>query len=428
MKEISHIYQHFLNSKGVVTDTRKDVSGKMFFALSGENFDGNKFASQALKSGASVCVIDNPDYKINDKFIVVPDVLSALQKMAHHHRIVSNAKVLAITGSNGKTTTKELISSVLGSSTNITSTSGNLNNHIGVPLTLLKIKKNTKIAVVEMGANHIGEINSLCEIADPDIGIITNIGKAHLEGFGSFLGVITAKSELYKFIKKKNGKVIVNVSDPLLNDLSKEIPRMTYGTNNADVEGDIICSYPFLTLKWRCNNNISQCNSRLYGKYNFNNILCAIATGIYFDVDIPSINQSIEQYISKNNRSQLIKTKSNRIVLDAYNANPYSMNEAIQSFLERNFKNTWLFIGDMFELGVYSAEEHNIIIDILKSSGFDNVVLIGNEFKKLNNRDYITFETTNEAIEFLKVNKINGSDILIKGSRGMKLEKLVEYL
>ncbi len=426
MKEIKKLYNQFLLSDGVSTDTRGEVHNKIFFALSGDNHNGNSYTEEAIKKGARFCVIDDSTYApISDNYILVPDALNELQELARYHRKQSNAIVLAITGSNGKTTTKELISSVLSNYTEIISTKGNFNNHIGVPLTLLTIKPTTKIAVIEMGANHIGEIHRLCEIAKPDIGIITNIGKAHLEGFGSFEGVIEAKNELYNYLKKTSGHAIVNSNDELLIKLSHNIRQTTYGLNNAVVEGEMLNTKPFLQINWGYNENIHRCNSKMFGNYNFNNILAAIATGLYFNVPEQIINDSIENYIPQNNRSQKLQTESNRIIMDAYNANPYSMVEAITSFTECGFDNPWLLLGDMFELGEYSQGEHKAIVEMLIDKGTKNVILIGEAFCNITDHNYISFVTTDQALAHIQKNKITNSDILIKGSRGMKLEKLL---
>lgn len=428
MKKIKELYKYFIESDGASTDTRQDVRNKIFFALSGENFDGNKFADIAHNNGALVCVIDNPDYNKSDSYFLVDNVLETLQLLANYHRKKHNATILAITGSNGKTTTKELVFIVLGETKSIIATQGNLNNHIGVPLTLLRITNETEIAVVEMGANHIGEIDQLCEIALPHIGIITNIGKAHLEGFGSFQGVITAKNELYNFIKKTGGHLIVNADDSLLTELSNGSSKLTYGKNNADIEGEIVDIHPNLHVKWGYKGSVKQCHTQLYGNYNFYNIMAAIATGIYFDIDPETINSSIENYVSDNNRSQLLKTKSNKIILDAYNANPFSMMEAITSFADCGFDNPWLLLGDMFELGDYAADEHQKIVDQLIDKKFANVLLIGKEFSRLSKHSFLNFETTSDAGSYIKNNPICDADILIKGSRGMRLEELLEVL
>ncbi len=428
MKKIKDLYKLFLQSDGVSTDTRQNVQNKVFFALSGDNFDGNRFAEDALIKGALISVIDNPKYRYSDKYFVVNDVLEALQLLAKHHRNESDVTVMAITGSNGKTTTKELISSVLTKSNNIISTSGNLNNHIGVPLTLLRIIETTEIAIIEMGANHIGEIDSLCEIAMPEIGLITNIGKAHLEGFGSYQGVITAKNELFNYIQSHYGHLIVNVDDPLITELAGKTIKTTYGTNNADVEGEIVNTHPHLQVKWGYDNLIIHCHSQLYGKYNYYNILAAVATGYYFNIDSELINEAISNYIPENNRSQQLKTKSNSIILDAYNANPFSMNEAIISFAECDYHSPWLLLGDMFELGKYSEEEHNKIVELLIKNGFENVILIGHEFSKTTGHNFKIFNDVSDARLSIIENPIVEADILIKGSRGMKMEDLLIVL
>ena len=428
MQKIKELYQHFLLSDGVSTDSRKDVTNKIFFALSGDNFNGNKFATDALNKGAKLCVIDDASLIINDQYFLVTNVLDALQELARHHREKSSAKVFAITGSNGKTTTKELISSVLGDYTDVISTDGNYNNHIGVPLTLLKIKATTKIAVIEMGANHIGEIHSLCEIAQPDVGLITNIGKAHLDGFGSLDGVISAKNELYRYIKVNNGKAIVDSDDKLLSDLSKDLERFTYGIKNADLVGEMIDNKPYVKFSWKSNEKEYECNTQLYGNYNFYNLMAAIATGLYFNVPDEVINKAITNYIPQNNRSQQLKTKTNHIVMDAYNANPASMKEAICNFVEQEFKNSWYIIGDMFELGDYAMNEHQLITDILVKENAKNVILIGKDFSNTQDHIFLKFVTTNEAKVYLSKNQIKNSSILIKGSRGMELEKLLDVL
>lgn len=428
MQKIKELYKYFLLSDGVVTDSRKDVNNKIFFALTGDNFNGNKFASDALRKGAKLCVIDDKSLTIDDGYFVVPNVLNALQELAKYHRKKSPANVFAITGTNGKTTTKELISCILREHTNIISTVGNLNNHIGVPLTLLEIADDTKIAVVEMGANHIGEIQKLCEIAQPDVGLITNIGKAHLEGFGSFDGVISAKNELYEYLRENNGVAIVNSDDLLLKDLSKNINQFNYGTKDAYVVGEIIVSKPSLKIKWTYSKKTNEFTSQLYGKYNFDNLLAAIATCLFFKVPEEQINKAIANYIPQNNRSQKITTEFNNIIMDAYNANPTSMNEAIGSFFEHDFKDSWFILGDMFELGDYSMNEHQLVVDNLVQEGASNVILIGKDFSRTHSNSYMKFRTTDEAFSHLKTNKIKKGNILVKGSRGMKLEKLLEVL
>ncbi len=428
MQKIKELYKHFLLSDGVSTDSRRNVTNKIFFALTGESFDGNKFAADALNNGAKLCVVDDSSLINDDRYFLVSDVLFSLQQLANHHRNKSSASVLAITGTNGKTTTKELISYVLHKHTNIISTYRNYNNHIGVPLTLLEIKNDTRIAVIELGANHIGEIKRLCEIAQPNVGLITNIGKAHLEGFGSFDGVVSAKNELYEYLRRNNGVAIINSDDNLLTDLSKNITQFRYGTKDANVVGEIITSKPSLRIKWSSVAKTYEFASQLYGIYNFNNLLAAIATCLYFKVPEEVINNTIASYIPQNNRSQQIKTTINYVIMDAYNANPTSMNEAISSFIDHNLKDSWFILGDMFELGDYSKREHQLIVDLLKNESAKNVILIGKDFNNTFGHNFLMFTTTDEAIKYLSDNKIQNASIMVKGSRGMKLEKLLEVL
>lgn len=427
MQNIIDIHNQFILSDGVAIDSREIVSNKIFFALSGDNFNGNKFAKEAAAKGAKLCVVDDEQYKTQN-CIIVNDVLTTLQLVAKYHREQNKATVLAITGSNGKTTTKELITSVLKDHISIISTSGNFNNHIGVPLTLLKIKQNTKIAVVEMGANHIGEINALCNIAQPNVGIITNIGKAHLEGFGSLEGVIKAKSELFNYIINNNGKLIVNNDDELLVKLAKKSHYFTYGSVNSNITGKIINLKPTITINWVSGSTSNNCTTKLYGNYNFYNIMTAIATGVFFKVPNYIINKGIESYDPKNNRSQKIKTANNSVILDAYNANPTSMTGAITSFTESGFVNSYLILGDMMELGNYSEVEHQHIVNELTDTKINNIILIGNNFYNTKDHNFLKFTSTIEAKQYLAKNKINKATILIKGSRSMKLEELVDVL
>ena len=429
MDKLNRIYKAFKTSGKVSTDTRMDVKDSVFFALSGENFDGNKFAEIAIKKGATLAIIDNPSYAINDDYMLVEDVLKSLQDLATTHRKTLNTKILAITGSNGKTTTKELISAVLVSEKKTVSTKGNLNNHIGVPLSILRIKDDTDIGVIEMGANHQGEIKRLCEIALPNTGIITNIGKAHLEGFGSFDGVISAKNELYEFIKSTNGEIIRNSDDQILLKLGSEIDSLIYGSDKADVTGELLSSNPTLKVKWNFNGEEYLISSKLYGSYNFSNIMAAVASGIYFGISPANITKAIELYQPSNNRSQLINTSKNNIVLDAYNANPVSMNNAIASFKDFNAESPVLILGDMFELGESAGEEHKKIVDLLQEIDFKEVFLVGEEFFNIRKtNDFMSFRTTEDLRIHFDINILKNKNILIKGSRGMKLESLLDIL
>lgn len=429
------IYKIFLKSTGVTTDTRKLNLNNLFFALKGENFNANEFASKAIASGCIAAIVDEEKFVTNDKIILVKNVLKTLQELANHHRNQFNIPVLAITGSNGKTTNKELIHSVLKTQLNTLATIGNLNNHIGVPLTLLRINKDHQFAIIEMGANHQGEINELCEIANPTHGYITNIGKAHLEGFGGIEGVIKGKTEMYRFLKQKNAEVFVNGDDDVLHDLAVENNKITFGVKKLyDTIGKDCTVGENVLLKFTNRygekdwNKLMQVNTQIVGRYNFINCLAAACVGHYFKISDANIKLGLENYVPDNNRSQLIKTENNQILLDAYNANPNSMKAAIDNFAKYNAENKYLLLGDMFELGNFSEKEHQAIVDLLISLKLNNVVLVGNEFCKLNQNTFNCFKTTNEAKQFLVENKIKNSTVLIKGSRGMKMEQLKEVL
>lgn len=432
MISIEQLYSLFLKHSQVCTDTRALIPGSIFFALKGENFNGNRFAEQALAAGCAYAVIDEEEYKKDDRFLLVPDVLATLQDLARFHRQKLKIPVIGITGTNGKTTTKELISSVLSRKYKTYATKGNLNNHIGVPLTLLSITTAHEMAVIEMGANHVGEIEMLCNIAFPTHGIITNIGKAHLEGFGGPQGVIKAKNELYVHIKKTNGLLFVNQDNPLLADLSKEITRYSYGTANADIVGEFLSAEPFVMFRWKPSSSSQPLherdvvNTQLIGKYNFENLLAAACIGHYFKVEDKEINKALEEYLPSNNRSQVMRKGSNTLLLDAYNANPTSMTAAIENFYEMRNGNKLLVLGDMLELGEDSEKEHQHIIDLLKQKELSNVVLVGPQFMKVNNSiGARQFANAEEAMEWLKEQQIINSTVLIKGSRGIRLEKLV---
>jgi len=426
--DIQELHKLFLESDGVCTDSRKISKNQLFFALSGDNFDGNLFANQAIEHGAKLAIIDNAKFKISNEFHLVPNVLESLQQLALYHRKWLNTPVVAITGTNGKTTTKELISKVLQNKFNVTYTQGNLNNHIGVPLTLLRFTKETEIGVVEMGANHQNEIAQLCSIALPDFGIINNIGKAHLEGFGSFEGVVKAKTELYDYCRKNNKKVFVNGDDSLLINLSEGLQKTLYGKSETnDIYARFISADPFLALEWKGYNIQSQ----LVGEYNFYNILAAISVGVHFGVKEKEIADAIAGYKPQNNRSQLTKTANNTLIIDAYNANPSSMELAIKNFGNVKSSNKLLILGDMFELGTTSVLEHQKIIDLVESLKFENAIFIGKFFSEIG-KDKISkfdfFLSTNDLMEYFTKNKISGYTILLKASRGIQLEKVLELL
>lgn len=426
MDTIIKLYNFFTKSSGIATDSRKEVANTLFFALSGENFNGNCFAEAALSKGALIAVIDNPDYKKDERYFLVDNTLKTLQQLALYHRNKIKIPVIGITGTNGKTTTKELVTAVFKTTYNTVATKGNFNNHIGVPLTLLRINHNTKIAVIEMGANHPEEINFLCNLALPTHGIITNIGKAHLEGFKSFEGVKNTKKELYDFLETNKGIAFVNTDDRLLLSLSKKLNTYTYGTSYGNVKGEIISHQPFLKLKIDLDKPI-YVSSRLYGSYNFPNIMAAAAIGNYFKISATAIQNAIEKYIPANNRSQIVKTKNNSIILDAYNANPVSMEKAITSFKDAVFESPCLILGDMFELGLNSAEEHQKVVDLLVKNNFKCVYLVGENFAKTTN-PFINFTTTVQAADFYSNKPLKKKNLLIKGSRGMHLETLIEFL
>ncbi len=430
------LYSHFLKHPVVCTDTRDIKPNCIFFALKGDNFNANQFAEEALKKGASLVVIDEEKYKKDERYFLVKDVLTTLQQLANYHRKQLSIPIIGITGSNGKTTSKELINEVLSQKYNVLATKGNLNNHIGVPLTLLSITNEHEMAIVEMGANHQGEIEMLCNIAEPNFGMITNIGKAHLEGFGGEQGVIKAKNEMYVFIKKSGGKLFVNTDNELLKNLSTSINRVSYGTSNdVDFIGVFIESNPFVKLKCKAKNDTKNIfekeliTTQLIGKYNFENILGAACIGNYFNVSEAEIKIGIENYIPSNNRSQVMQTKYNLLLLDAYNANPSSMNAAIENFSQMNQANKMVILGDMLELGDDSEKEHNAIVNLLQQKNITNVILVGKYFQQAGQKiNAKAFSTSDELLEYFKINSIKNHTILVKGSRGIKLEKVVEVL
>ena len=423
-KTIEDLYDIFLKSAGVETDTRKIKSGSMFFCLKGENFNANEFAAEALEKGAVAVVADELHFE-DERIIQVDSVLEVMQKLANFHRRHFDIPVIGITGTNGKTTTKELIYTALSAKFRVHATAGNFNNHIGVPLTLLSMPGDTEIAVVEMGANHKHEIGELCRIAEPDYGIITNIGKAHLEGFGSIQGVIETKKELYDFVAEREGHLFVDASNDLLMDLSAGIKRSTYGAvEKADFQGRIVASEPFISLEFQG----EILNTKLLGNYNFTNIMAAIAIGSYFDVDKKSMLKALSNYSPSNKRSQFLDTGRNKIYLDAYNANPTSMRNALESFRDINIPGKVAVLGDMLELGKESPKEHLEIIRLLKELDIEDVILVGAEFSKVNNGEFNAFVDTDEASRFLKEKAKKGKFILLKGSRGIGLEKLLPYL
>lgn len=424
---VQKLYSLFLKYPLVCTDTRNIKPGSIFFALKGDTFNANTFAAKAIESGSAVAVIDEDIYKKDEPYFLVPNVLQTLQQLAAFHRRQLKTKIIGITGSNGKTTTKELIFSVLKKKYSTYATQGNFNNHIGVPLTLLSLNDQHQMAVVEMGANHIGEIAELCNIAQPDYGIITNIGSAHLEGFGGQEGVIKAKSELFQYINQQEGLLFVNCDNPLLMNLSGTNKKITYGEKtSADFKSNFIEADPFVKLSINDNKEQQIIHTQIIGKYNFENIVAAACIGNYFAVDVKNIKAALEEYVPSNSRSQIIKSATNTILLDAYNANPTSMKAAIENFYEMKGSNKILILGDMLELGEHSNEEHKKIITLLQEKGFENSMLIGKEFSRTGNKN--TYKNTEEVMKKLSQYPIANSLILIKGSRGIKLETLLNVL
>lgn len=425
--KLNNLYQHFLQCKSVSTDSRQIIPGSIFFALKGENFDGNLFAVEAIRSGAAMAVVDDVSLHDHPGLFWVPDALESLKQLAMLHRRKMKARVIAITGSNGKTTTKELVYVVLKSVYQVIATQGNLNNQIGVPLTLLRILPETEFAVIEMGANHVGEIAALCSIASPGFGMITNIGKAHLEGFGGIEGVVRAKTELYKAIENIKGVLFVNQQDALLMQHSEGIIRATYGKQSSTslINGQLLSSNPLLSIEWNETGSSYEVHTNLVGAYNLDNILAAITIGRYFDIQPERINQAIQDYIPSNNRSQLIQKKQNRIIMDAYNANPVSMTLALQNFATLNGDKRMLILGDMLELGKESEKEHQAILDLIRDLGFQEVYLVGQEFGKLMPQDgFLWYAGVDEFNSVVSQAGIAGYDILIKGSRGIRLERV----
>lgn len=426
--DINYIHNLFLKCNSVSIDTRKIGVNSFFVAIKGDNFDANTFAKEALDKGASYVLIDNKDYFIDERTILVENCLVALQELSKFHRNYLKLPIIALTGSNGKTTTKELINVVLSKKFATKATVGNLNNHIGVPLTLLSFNEQTEIGIVEMGANHKKEIEFLCEIAQPDYGYITNFGKAHLEGFGGVEGVIQGKSEMYHYLSKNNKLAFVNFEDPIQVEKTKDLKSYSFGVNrkNVDININHIEANPFVVVSYSQN----QISSHLIGLYNANNINAAIAIGNYFGVKNDDIKEALESYIPENNRSQLITKGTNEIILDAYNANPSSMRVAVENFVLLDKKNKTLFLGDMFELGNESLIEHKGVLDLLIHQDDIDCFFIGKDFykNKIVKPNFFFFENFENFSEAIKNEKIDNNMILIKGSRGMALERVLDLI
>lgn len=427
MNNIEKIYELYKRAYTVTTDSRNITKDCIFVALKGEHFDGNDFAMKVAEEGIAAGVIaDRKDLPKHERLFVVDNSLKTLQELAKFHREKVGIPVIAITGTNGKTTTKELVSAVLSKKYNILYTQGNFNNQLGVPLTLLRMKPDTEMAVVEMGASHPGDIDELTEIGMPNYGMITNIGRAHLRDFGGYEGVIRTKNEMYQYISAHNGMLFVNGDNELLMNLAININKVTYGTGvNADVKGSLLSANPYLSVEW----NGYKIDTQLVGDYNYENVMAAICIGKYFKVAENDIVEALASYCPTNNRSQVIETANNRVVMDAYNANPTSMSHAIRNFRNICKDDNLLVLGDMLELGDESEQEHKNIINLLNELRFTNVYLIGSEFSKANEHSgFFTFENVGALIKHLTAHPVSGKDILVKGSNGIHLNKLIDSL
>lgn len=426
---ISELYKIFKQYLVISTDTRNSPQNSIFFALKGANFNGNEYAEKAIASGCSYAVVDEEKYADHPNTILVEDSLKTLQELANHHRKQFKIPIIGITGTNGKTTTKELVTSILAQEYNVISTEGNFNNHIGVPLTLLRIRKEHEIAVIEMGANHMGEIKFLSEIAAPNYGLITNIGHAHIEGFGSLENIVKTKRELYEYIKdRKEGKLFVDFDNKLLRELSEGITSIYYGLeDDLFVSGKVLSNIPYLELEWRFASKRSRVKTKLIGEYNLSNVLAAITVGKYFGVKTPLVCDALEKYEPTNNRSQLKETEKNMLIIDAYNANPTSMHAALENFTHMDVNRKVLILGDMKELGANSETEHQKIADYVTQHPFERVLLVGDYFSKTKTK-HPRFKDLNELRKYLADNPISDSYVLLKASRGIQLEKCIDML
>ena len=414
--ELFDLYNIYKQYPKICIDSRKIIHDSIFFALKGDSFDGNDYAQIAIDKGCKYAIIDNPKKKINNNYIVVENVLDTLQKLANYHRRTLSIPIIGITGTNGKTTSKELINCVLKKKFKTYCTAGNFNNHIGVPLSLLEISKKHEIAIIEMGANNKNDIKFLCKIAEPEYGIITNIGKAHLKGFKNIDGVIRTKKEIYDYIKDRSGKIFINKANNILTKISQNIDKISYDSSKYKIKE----TTPFLKINY--SNTIIK--THLIGNYQKENILLAIRVGEYFKINFTLIKKAVFDYIPQNNRSQIIKTKKNFLILDAYNANPSSTIAMLESFQQQKYSNKLCILGDMLELGTHSSIEHKNIVRLTKKLKIA-ALFIGKEFKKVHSE---SFSSLNEAIEFIKEKNIKDKTILLKGSRGVRLEELIDYL
>ena len=425
---IIDLYDLFIHNPQITTDSRNCPKGSIFFALKGDKFDGNQYAGKALASGCVYAVIDNPDYYIGERTILVDNVLKTLQQLAHHHRKVLGLPIIGITGTNGKTTTKELLAAVLSTKFNLLYTEGNFNNHIGVPLTLLRLTHDHEMAVIEMGASHPGDIKELVDIVHPNYGIITNVGRAHLEGFGSFEGVIRTKGELYDYIRRSKGKIFIKKENEYLQSIAKGIEQITYGNgDDAFASGQVVSCDPFLVFNWKQQGKLHTVETHIIGSYNLDNVLAAVAVGRFFEIPAERISRAIAAYEPTNNRSQFKKTDNNELIIDAYNANPSSMKVALDNFITMPVQPKAIILGDMRELGPTSDELHAEVVAQIKKGQFDKVFLCGEHFSKVG-KEFSPFATTEAMVEELRKQPLKGYHILIKGSHSMGLEKLADIL
>ena len=425
---IIDLYDLFIHNPQITTDSRNCPKGSIFFALKGDKFDGNPYAGKALASGCVYAVIDNPDYYIGERTILVDNVLKTLQQLAHHHRKVLGLPIIGITGTNGKTTTKELLAAVLSTKFNLLYTEGNFNNHIGVPLTLLRLTHDHEMAVIEMGASHPGDIKELVDIVHPNYGIITNVGRAHLEGFGSFEGVIRTKGELYDYIRRSKGKIFIKKENEYLQSIAKGIEQITYGNgDDAFASGQVVSCDPFLVFNWKQQGKLHTVETHMIGSYNLDNVLAAVAVGRFFKIPAERISRAIAAYEPTNNRSQFKKTDNNELIIDAYNANPSSMKVALDNFITMPVQPKAIILGDMRELGPTSDELHAEVVEQIKKGQFDKVFLCGEHFSKVG-KEFSPFATTEAMVEELRKQPLKGYHILIKGSHSMGLEKLADIL
>jgi len=429
------LYSLFQQHPVITTDSRDCPEGSIFFALKGESFNGNQYAAAALEKGCAYAVVDEAEYATDKRCVLVPDVLTALQQLANEHRRALGTRIIGVTGTNGKTTTKELIAAVLAKKYNVLYTQGNFNNHIGVPKTLLRLTKEHEIAVIEMGANHPGEIKTLVDIVEPDCGIITNVGKAHLEGFGSFEGVIKTKGELYDFLRTKQGsKIFIDADNKYLGNIANGLEQVKYGVecdgNDLAVKGEVVSCSPFLNFRWQCFTPCQgggEVQTHLIGAYNIYNMLAAATIGLHFGVTPEQVNEALAGYVPSNNRSQLTVTENNKLIVDTYNANPTSMMAALKNFAMMTVSPKMAILGDMRELGSVSEEEHQKVVDYLKAQHIDDVWLVGAEFGKTD-CSYRKFEDVSAVKAEIAKCQLKDKYILIKGSNGIRLFELPELL